>query len=149
MLEIKGKCGVCQMEFRRPAAARVPAGYCTACWEKADRHLQERDDLADRQAAEKGRKFDHDKPRFDLLVEGMPRALEEVAKVLTFGSIKYEDHNWALVSRAQQRYLAAGLRHEFAVQRGESHDPETGLHHLAHNLCCDLFRLELLLREGN
>lgn len=52
MLEIKGKCGVCQMEFRRPAAARVPAGYCTACWEKADRHLQERDDLADRQAAE-------------------------------------------------------------------------------------------------
>ncbi|MDY7116582.1 hypothetical protein RAN53_09485 [Halomonas sp. SSL-5] len=59
MLEIKGKCGVCQMEFRRPAAARVPAGYCAACWEKADRHLQERDDLADRQAADPAGHYRH------------------------------------------------------------------------------------------
>jgi len=48
MLEIKGKCGVCQQHFRRPAAARVPDGYCTTCWELSDQQLQERDDLADR-----------------------------------------------------------------------------------------------------
>ena len=51
MIEIKGKCGVCQQYFRRPAAARVPDGYCTTCWELSDQHMQERDDLADRQAA--------------------------------------------------------------------------------------------------
>ncbi|SDO71944.1 hypothetical protein SAMN04487957_110115 [Halomonas shengliensis] len=94
-----------------------------------------------------GRKFDHDKPRFDLLVEGMPRALEEVAMVLTFGSQKYADHNWQHVDRAAQRYLAAGMRHELALATGETHDPETGAHHLAHKLCCDLFRLELALRD--
>lgn len=95
-----------------------------------------------------GRKADAEKPRLDLLVEGMPRALEEVARVLTFGSQKYADHNWQHVDRAQQRYLAAGMRHELALAAGEARDPETGLHHLAHKLCCDLFRLELALREG-
>lgn len=145
-LEIRGKCGVCQMEFRRPAAARVPAGYCTACWEGADRHLLERGALAGGQKGEPlGRKHDTEKPRIDLLVEGMPRALEEVSRVLTFGSIKYEDHNWKYVSRAHQRYLAAGMRHELAVAMGEPRDPESGLHHLAHAACCLLFRLELAL----
>jgi len=52
MLEINRKCGVCQRFFRRPAAARVPDGYCTTCWELSDQQLQERDELADRQAAE-------------------------------------------------------------------------------------------------
>ena len=93
-----------------------------------------------------GRKEDALKPRLDLLVEGMPRALEEVAMVLTFGSQKYADHNWQRVARAPQRYLAAGMRHELALAAGETHDPETGAHHLAHKLCCDLFRLELALR---
>jgi len=94
-----------------------------------------------------GRKSDSDKPRLDLLIAGMPRALEEVAKVLTYGSQKYADNNWQYVENAEQRYLAAGMRHELAIHRGEALDPETGLHHLAHKLCCDLFRLELLLRE--
>lgn len=93
-----------------------------------------------------GRKDDAIKPRLDLLVEGMPRALQEVARVLTFGSFKYADHNWLHVDRAPQRYLAAGMRHELALATGETHDPETGAHHLAHKLCCDLFRLELALR---
>jgi hypothetical protein len=30
--------------------------------------------------------------------------------------------------------------------QGDTHDDETGEHHLAHKLCCDLFRLELALR---
>lgn len=93
-----------------------------------------------------GRKADAIKPRLDLLVEGMPRALEEVARVLTFGSLKYADHNWQHVDHAPRRYLAAGMRHELALATGETHDPETGAHHLAHKLCCDLFRLELALR---
>jgi len=97
--------------------------------------------------APEGRKDDSDKPRWDLLIEGVPRALEEVVNVLTYGSRKYADHNWQFVANPQQRYLAAGMRHEAAVSRGEAIDPETNLHHLAHKLCCDLFRLELLLKE--
>ncbi len=95
-----------------------------------------------------GVKHDVEKPRLDLLVAGMPHALEEVAKVLTFGARKYAAHNWRVVPEAPDRYLAAGMRHELAHARGERADPETGFHHLAHKLCCDLFRLELVLRGG-
>src|SRR5690625_4170182 len=94
-----------------------------------------------------GVKHDGEKPRWDLLLQGMPLALEEVVRVLTYGSEKYADHNWRYVDRADQRYLAAGMRHEAALQSGEIFDPETGLHHLAHKLCCDLFRLELAMRS--
>jgi len=34
MLEINRKCKLCQRFFKRPAADRVPANYCTACWEE-------------------------------------------------------------------------------------------------------------------
>lgn len=95
-----------------------------------------------------GMKFDTEKPRFDLLLADMPLALEAVANVLTYGAAKYADGNWAHVENAQRRYLAAGTRHELALAKGEQHDAETGEHHLAHKLCCDLFRLELALREG-
>lgn len=95
-----------------------------------------------------GVKHDGEKPRWDLLLQGMPLALEEVVRVLTYGSEKYADHNWLYVDRADQRYLAAGMRHEVAFQNGEIFDPETGQHHLAHKLCCDLFRLELAMRNA-
>ncbi|WP_339884232.1 dATP/dGTP diphosphohydrolase domain-containing protein [Vreelandella maris] len=94
-----------------------------------------------------GMKFDNEKPRFDLLLADMPLALEAVANVLTYGAAKYADGNWAQVENAQRRYLAAGIRHELALAKGERCDPETGEHHLAHKLCSDLFRLELALRE--
>lgn len=95
----------------------------------------------------KGMKFDTEKPRPDLLLVDMPLAVEAVVRVLTFGAVKYAPNNWAKVDEAERRYLAAGLRHELAISKGEEADPETGEHHLAHKLCCDLFRLELALRE--
>lgn len=134
---------------------------CTTCRQRREAQFAAEDALGDAMASlhsprgaellALGRKEDALKPRLDLLVEGMPRALEEVAMVLTFGSQKYADHNWQHVDRAPQRYLAAGMRHELALATGETHDPETGAHHLAHKLCCDLFRLELALRgeEGD
>ncbi|WP_299259791.1 dATP/dGTP diphosphohydrolase domain-containing protein [uncultured Kushneria sp.] len=92
-----------------------------------------------------GLKFDSDKPRLDLLFDGMPHALEEVARVMTFGAAKYADHSWQRVENGYTRYLAASIRHALAVSRGETHDAESGLHHLAHEACCVLFRLELAL----
>lgn len=94
-----------------------------------------------------GVKYDSNKPRMDLLVNGMPRAVIEVCKVLSYGALKYDDHNWRKVEEANNRYLAASMRHEFAAAKGEDIDDESGLHHLAHKICSDLFRLELKLRE--
>lgn len=84
---------------------------------------------------EGGVKFDQDKPRMDLL-DGY--AIEELAKVLTFGAKKYAPHNWRK-GIAFSRLLAASARHLFAIMRGENLDEETGLHHAAHLMCCAMF----------
>lgn len=100
--------------------------------------------LADEPA---GRKDDGGKLRMDLLFKDMPLALTEVVDVLTQGANKYAPGNWQRVPDPERRYLAAGLRHELALARGQSRDDETQCHHLAHTICCDLFRLELALRS--
>ena len=87
-----------------------------------------------------GVKYDSEKPRFDLIP---PTSEELLAKVLTFGARKYSPGNWAYVDNAEQRYLAAALRHINAHRRGEVFDEETGEPHLAHAMCCLAFILEL------
>jgi hypothetical protein len=91
-----------------------------------------------------GRKDDSNKNRLDLLPF---EAIEEIGKVLTFGSTKYADDNWKKVPNLRRRYLAAGLRHVFAWASGQRNDSETGLHHLAHATCCFLFVLTRELEE--
>ena len=91
-----------------------------------------------------GKKFDSDKPRMDLLP---PKAIFEVAKVLSFGAQKYDPENWRLLDNLQSRYTAGALRHIFAHMDGEELDPETNLSHLAHAMCCLLFKLEIELEE--
>jgi len=85
-----------------------------------------------------GKKFDGGKVRVDLL---SPIAMEEIAKVMTFGATKYGDNNWRK-GIAWSRVLGALLRHTFAFMRGEDNDPETGICHLAHAGCCIMFLLE-------
>lgn len=87
-----------------------------------------------------GRKFDGGKVRYELLP---PFALEDVAKVLTYGSIKYEDENWRVVPEASRRYRGALMRHVEEYRKGNILDPETGLPHMAHAICCAMFILEL------
>ncbi|AUR84372.1 hypothetical protein NVP1054O_68 [Vibrio phage 1.054.O._10N.261.52.A1] len=88
----------------------------------------------------KGLKFDQDKPRYDLLP---PKAVDELAKVLTFGAEKYAPNSWQGVEDGINRYRAALLRHTFAIQRGELVDSESGLPHSAHAMCCAAFIVEL------
>lgn len=92
---------------------------------------------------EQGLKFDKDKPRMELLMRGMPRALQDVGKVLTFGARKYKAHSWQTVPNNVARYEAALTRHLLAHSSGEVLDPESGLSHLAHAACNALFLLEL------
>lgn len=87
-----------------------------------------------------GRKDDKDKLRFDLLPF---EQVAEVVAVLTTGAKRYGDDNWKFVPRAEQRYLAAALRHIFAAATGERSDPDDGYSHLAHAVCCLLFMMWL------
>ena len=87
-----------------------------------------------------GRKFDSGKPRYSLLP---PHALEEVAKVLTYGSLKYADHNWMKIENPDDRFFSAANRHMWAWQKGEKTDSENGCSHLAAAIASLMFILEL------
>lgn len=82
-------------------------------------------------------KFDQEKIRVELLPVV---ALEEIAKVLTFGAKKYDDWNWTNGFK-WSRLLGAAIRHLFAFLKGEDKDSESGLSHLAHAGCCIVFLL--------
>ena len=72
----------------------------------------------------------------------------EVAKVLTFGAEKYDEHNWRKLENLQNRYTSGALRHIFAHNDSELLDEESGLSHLAHAICCLLFKLEIELENA-
>lgn len=67
-------------------------------------------------------------------------ALEEVVKVLQHGAAQYGDRNWERGMRWSRVYAAA-LRHVTAYVWKGRRDPDTGLSHLAHLVCCALFLL--------
>lgn len=92
-----------------------------------------------------GKKYDGEKPKMYLLP---PKTLLEVAKVLTFGAAKYDEHNWKKLDNLQNRYSGAALRHIVAHLDGEELDEETGLDHIAHAICCLMFKLEAKLENG-
>ena len=85
-----------------------------------------------------GVKFDSNKPQWSLLPF---EALEEVVEVLTFGAQKYAPDNWKYVPDANARYMDAAFRHMAQYMQGEQYDEETGNNHLAHAMCCLLFKL--------
>ena len=87
-----------------------------------------------------GIKFDSEKNRYDLIP---PYALDEVAKVLTYGARKYSPGNWRFVPEAEQRYFAAAQRHLWAFSRGEENDPESGISHIAHAITSLFFLYDL------
>lgn len=73
-------------------------------------------------------------------------AIGAMANVLTFGANKYTRDNWRNGMK-WTRVAAAAKRHiMFGVMAGEENDPETGLHHLAHVMCCLAF---LIWYEAN
>lgn len=85
-----------------------------------------------------GVKHDGGKARWSLLPMG---PLKDVVDVLEYGAAKYDVDNWKRVPEARTRYFDAAMRHLLAWWGGETHDPESGLPHLAHAVCCVLFLL--------
>ena len=72
----------------------------------------------------------------------------EVSKVLTFGAEKYGPKNWRELEDLQNRYSSAALRHVFSHLDGSELDEDSGLSHLAHAICCLLFKLEIELENA-
>lgn len=87
-----------------------------------------------------GKKNDQGKPMLSLIPTG---PLLEVGKVLTYGAAKYDPYNWTKGIK-WSRLIDAKLRHTLAFNSGEDLDPESGLPHLAHSICSDLFLLEFM-----
>lgn len=94
----------------------------------------------------KGAKYNSDKSQLSLI----PYApLCTVADVLAYGCRKYSRDNWKHVPDARVRYTDALLRHAHAYADGETLDPESGHHHLAHAACNALFILWFDLHQDN
>lgn len=88
-------------------------------------------------------KYDAGKPRMALIPV---RAKREVARVFTYGAKKYDVGNWhAGEGFDYDRLQSASERHADDFALGMDLDPESGLHHLAHKICCDLMLLEHIL----
>lgn len=98
------------------------------------------------------------KVRVELVDDGFPLALREIAKVMTWAQTAkgYKDHDWQNLPDAQVQLAAAASRHrtdqiEQHVVRGvpllECVDPESSLVHKAHEAFGVLAQLELMLRE--
>jgi len=79
-----------------------------------------------------GVKFDNGKPDFSHMTYEF---MELHAKVREFGATKYARNNWKKGFKIT-RSLAAALRHLFKFIGGEDNDPESGLSHLGHAVCC-------------
>jgi hypothetical protein len=94
-----------------------------------------RDVLATTPARAEGVKHDGGKARYDLIP---PEIEEAIAKVLSFGAIKYGERNWELGMHWGRPY-AALRRHMAAWWGGENSDPETGMPHTWHAACCLAF----------
>lgn len=123
-----------------------------------------------------GRKERRGKLRYDLMP---PRSFEKIVEVLTYGAEKYTvygdctcnlpntghaascqshkvkskgDNNWKLVDNPIDTYYAAAMRHLQKFRLGESTDPDSGIHHIAHAITDLIFLLEFeedrMSREG-
>lgn len=100
------------------------------------------------------------KVRVELVDDGFPLALREVAKVMTWAQTAkgYKDHDWLNLPDAQVQLAAAASRHRTDqitqhVVQGipllECVDPESSIVHKAHEAFGVLAQLELMLREAS
>lgn len=84
-----------------------------------------------------GKKYDQGKLQFDLIPF---ECLDELAKILTYGAVKYgRPSGWESVPDMENRYFAALMRHLSAYRQGEVFDDESGHRHLSHALCNVVF----------
>lgn len=84
------------------------------------------------------KRFDSGKNRLDLVP---PSLMEEVGKILTFGTAKYGDSNWKK-GMSWSKCIASLKRHLLEFEKGVDKDSESGELHISHILCNAAFLLE-------
>lgn len=94
-----------------------------------------------------GMKYDQDKVRMSLVIDGFADSLFEVGKIATFGAEKYAAHSWKGVPDGLERYTDAMYRHLNAEAQGEEMDDESEMMHAAHTAWNALARLHFLLEN--
>jgi hypothetical protein len=146
------KCAECGKTYTPTGRAqrRCPACAGNTVKKKSSKPEEKFPEAREPEAVEQviepaGRKDDSEKLRWDLLPVS---ELEDIIGVLSYGAKKYGDDNWKSVTTPRRRYFAAACRHVFAWWRGETFDPESGLHHLAHAGCSLLFLVWFDKRES-
>jgi len=73
-----------------------------------------------------------------------PKALEGIAKIMTYGAKKYNAYNYKQGKGLNwDRLLSACMRHLNAWNSGEDIDPESGENHLFHAGCCIMMLIDL------
>lgn len=140
-----------------------PARYCMECLMLLESYMDElakapgtpsqagEADPSGKAPNESGAKLDAGKTRPSLIFNSMPRALMEVARVGTYGCVKYTEDGWLHVDNGIKRYTDAMDRHrlyefiEGPIDLSSQGDGVTILHaaQIAWNA---LARLELMLR---
>jgi len=86
-------------------------------------------------------RFSKGKNRYDLIP---PWPIDELAKVYTYGSKKYDDDNWRKGLAWKRNVIGPLFRHLWKWLRGEKLDDESNCHHLAMVMwqCCALMEYE-------
>jgi hypothetical protein len=128
-----------QCDWAKEADDRIDHEVIARAWEGVGRDP----DGIDQHAP--GAKLDADKLRMGLVFGGFGHAMEQVARIGTYGAKKYSDNGWQSVADGEARYKDALLRHLVAAMKkgGNALDPESGLPHLAHMAWNALAVLEL------
>jgi len=74
--------------------------------------------------------------------------IELIMQALEYGLKKYgKESSWKNVPHAQDRYWAASHRHEKKRLKGETHASDSGLLHIAHEMCNYMFLLWFEIQE--
>lgn len=90
-------------------------------------------------------KFDSGKVRTHLFPV---RAYLTTCQVFDYGAKKYDVGNWKRGNSFEYSRLIDALeRHIKAFQLGQDNDPDTGMPHLAHAMCCLAMLLECTLTK--
>lgn len=95
----------------------------------------------------KDMKYDSGKLLAAIPFEDFPLALKEIAKISTYGAVKYERSSWKTVSNKEIRYKDAMFRHLLEMMAGEELDDESKLLHHAHFAWNVLALLQLKLEK--
>lgn len=89
------------------------------------------------------------KVRMDLVMQDMPRAIESLARVMTWAleSKGYKESDWLHVPDGERVYSGGLHRHDNKEKRGQEFDDESGLEHAIHTAWNAMARVELILRR--